>query len=128
VVVEAVISADETSHGHLHPEPEAEAEIDTANLHLAANLILTSLPAPGEADQPGHPLSRALQTAHDLAPLVDPAMTAADPDLDLPGEAAEKKKDAARSMVIATDPIPVIHHAHLLPDETEADRVPSPAA
>ncbi|KAJ5119091.1 hypothetical protein N7526_010728 [Penicillium atrosanguineum] len=119
--------ADETSHGHHRLVTEAEVVIDTVNPHLAANSILTSRLAPTEAGQPVLPPTHALQTAHDPAPLVDPAMTAADPALGPHGEAAEKKRDAARTTVIATDPIPVIHHAHLLPDETEADRVPSPA-
>lgn len=120
--------ADETSHGHRRPETEAEAVIDTVNPHLAANSILTSHLAPTEADQPVPPPTQVLQTAHDPAPLVDPVMTVADPALGPRGEPGEKKRDAARTTVIATDPIPVIHHAHLLPDETEADRVQSPAA
>jgi hypothetical protein len=126
VVTEAVTLADETSHGLRRPE--TEAVIDTVNPIFAATSILTSLLAPTEVAQPGLPPTPALRTAHDPAPLlVDPAMTAADPGP--PGEAAEKKRDAARTTVIATDPIPAVnHHAHVLPDETEADRVPSPAA
>ncbi|KAJ6112132.1 hypothetical protein N7523_008193 [Penicillium sp. IBT 18751x] len=127
-VVEAVTLADETSQGHHLPETEAEAVIDTVNPHLAATSILTSRLAPAEADQSVLPPTHVLQTAHDPAPLVDPGMTVAGPALGPHGEAAEKKRDAARTTVIAIDPIPVIHHAHLLPDETEADRVPSPAA
>lgn len=138
MVVVAVILTDELIHGLRRPE--TEAVIDTVNPHLAANSILTShlalievveqvdrlrilvpLPAPAPAPVP---VPRLVDTAMN-AP-VFPA--SADPGPPF-GETAEKRGDAARTMVIETDPLPAKnHHAHVLPEETEADRVLSPAA
>lgn len=126
VVVEAVILADETSHDLRRPA--TGAVIDSVNPHLAATSILTShLALTGVVDQPGPPPTRALQSAP--APLLaDPVKIATDPGPPF-DEAAEKRRDALRTTVIATEPIPAVnHHAHVLPDETEADRVLSPAA
>lgn len=136
MVVLAVILTDELTHGLRRLE--TEAVIDTVNPHLAANSILTShlalievvepvdrlrililLPAPAHV-----PVPRLVDTATN-APVV-PA--SADPDPPF-GETAEKRGDAARTMVIETDPLPAKNHpAHVLPEETEADRVLSPAA
>jgi len=117
------------------PDPGPEAVVDTMNFLVVATSILTSRLAPTEViAQPGIPPTLAhvpahlLALAHAHAPLLVVTVTTA-ADLGPPSEAAERRRDAPRTMVIATDPIPAMnHHAHVLPEETEANGVLSPAA
>lgn len=123
------------------PHLQTEALIDTVHPDLAANSIPMFLPALREvAVQLDLLRTLALLTALVPVPRLDAAAMngavqhsadldpapAPDPPLI---EAAEEKEDAARTMVIATDPKPRVNYpAHVLPDEAEAGRVPSPAA
>lgn len=120
------------------------AAIVTVILGLAVSSILMSLPAHTEAVVQLGPLPtlalvaellpvRVLAHPLDAMAMVGAGHPTADLDLDPgpapPTAAAGKTGDAIRAMVIITDPNSAVNHpAHILPDEAEPERIPSPEA
>ncbi|KAJ5714836.1 uncharacterized protein N7483_012017 [Penicillium malachiteum] len=125
-----------------HAHHATEAGIDTVNPHLAANSILTSHLAPTEvADQLGPLLDLDPPPAPHLAPhhvaaikndVIDPqivSVAAITVDPLPPMHETAEKRDAIRTTVIDTDPLPAVNHpAHELPEETDGKGAQSPAA
>ncbi|KAJ6116446.1 hypothetical protein N7512_006171 [Penicillium capsulatum] len=136
VVVTMVLITTDEARGLRHPG--IEAGTDTVNPHLVVISILTSRPAVIEAAVHRAPflvpvhlpdLLPVRRVGTDMTGAIDLGAAAAAPLVDLrrPIEAAEKR-GVARTTVIDTDPLSALHHAHELPEETEADGVLSPAA
>lgn len=136
-VLAAKVAGTKATHD-LHPLATAAA-IVTVILGLAVSSIRMSLPArTGAVVQLGPLLTLAPEVAPfpgpvhplDAVAMVGAGHLTADPDpgpVPPPTVAAEKTGDAIRTMVIITDPnFAVNHPAHKLPDEAEAERVPSP--
>lgn len=144
----AVVVVAETTTGKALETPDPRlpgigAVTDTVNLRPGGTSILMSHPALAEVADPPNPLpthallrgpslgrlrpvDKAVEVGIDLLTAV--AVPTADQCPPIDG-IVESQGDAVRITVIELDPIPaVIHHAHVLPGETETDGGLSPVA